>query len=417
MPRTITDIVPPSRRRPMGDPMLPQQQQESSGNFPPPAPPPSPIYIRPRRRFPWGTAIVAIVVVILAVGALAFFGSAKVDVFPTTNTGTVTGTYTATPTAGDIPFQLVTVQKVASESVPAESTVTANDAAQGSITIYNTQAKAQPLINNTRFQTSDGLIFRIHQSVTVPAGSAVTPGTLTVTAYADSPGVTYNVGPTSFTLPGLANTPQATQVYAKSTGAMAGGFSGTRPAVGQATDDTEHQKLQATLSGQMTGEVAPKVPDGYVLIPGSIFVTYVPLPDTGNTDGTVAVKEQATATAVIFPSDAISRVVATQVVGQQYNGQPINLKDVSGLTLAGTGSTTPAANSSFSFTLSGTATVVWKVDPTKIAGAVAGKSRASAQSVLTGYPEVGRATLTLRPFWKGAYPSDPADVTVTVETP
>ncbi|HVW71692.1 MAG TPA: hypothetical protein VHB93_00905, partial [Candidatus Paceibacterota bacterium] len=162
---------------------------------------------------------------------------------------------------------------------------------------------------------------------------------------------------------------------------------------------------------------APKVPDGYVLIPGSIYVTYVPLPDTGDDKGNVVVKEQATANAVIFPADAISRVVATQVVGQQYNGQPISLKDVSGLALAGTGSTTPSANSSFSFTLSGTATVVWKVDPTKIAGAVAGKSRASAQSVLTGFPEVGRAVLTLRPFWKGSYPSDPGDITVTVENP
>ncbi|HVX90518.1 MAG TPA: hypothetical protein VHC20_02665 [Candidatus Paceibacterota bacterium] len=413
MPRTITDIVPPSRRRPMGDPMLPQQD---SGNFPPP-PPQRPLYIRPRRKFPWGTAIVAIIVVILAVGALALFGSAKVDVFPTTNTGTVTGTYTATPSTGDIPFQLVTVQKVASESVPAESTVTANDAAQGTITIYNTQSKAQPLINNTRFETSAGLIFRIHQSVTVPAGSAVSPGTLNVTVYADSPGEEYNIGPSSFTLPGLSGTPQATQVYAKSTEAFTGGFSGTRPSVGQATDDAEHAKLQATLSGQMTGEVAPQVPDGYVLIPGSIFVTYVPLPDAGDTSGNVLVKEQATATAVIFPADAISRIVATQVVGQQYNGQPISLKDVSGLALAGTGSTTPAANSSFSFTLSGNATVVWKVDPTKIAGAVAGKSRASALSVLTGFPEVGRAVLTLRPFWKGSYPSDPGDITVTVETP
>lgn len=376
------------------------------------------MYIRtPRRRFPWGTAIIALIVVVIGIGALALFGSAKVDVYPTTNSGAITGSYTATPSSGDLPFQLVTVQKVASESVTAESTVTANDAAQGQITIYNTQPKEQKLISNTRFQTSAGLIFRIHQSVTVPAGSAVTPGSLTVTAYADSPGADYNIPASSFTLPGLANTPQFTQVYAKSTAPMTGGFSGTRPAVGQATDDAEHAKLQATLASQMTSEVAPKVPDGFVLIPGSVFVTYSPLPDSDDGSGGVSVKEQANATAVIFPADAVATLIGTQVIGGQYTGQPIALKDVSQLTLAPTSSTTPSSTASFSFTLSGNATVVWKVDPNKVAAAVAGKSRTSAQSVLTGFPEIGRALLTLRPFWRGAYPVDPSDITVVIETP
>jgi hypothetical protein len=57
------------------------------------------------------------------------------------------------------------------------------------------------------------------------------------------------------------------------------------------------------------------------------------------------------------------------------------------------------------------------VDPTRVAGAVAGKSRAAAKSVLTGFPEVSHATLTLRPFWRGAFPTDPAQITVVVNTP
>jgi hypothetical protein len=197
---------------------------------------------------------------------------------------------------------------------------------------------------------------------------------------------------------------------------MTGGFAGTRPAVGQATDDAEHAKLQQTLASQMTAEVAPKVPDGYVLIPGSVYVTYSPLSDSADANGGVAVKEQANATAVIFPADAVARIIGTQVIGSQYTGQPLTVKDVSNLTLSGTSSSTPSASTSFSFSLGGTATVVWQVDPMKVAGAVAGKSRASAQSVLTGFPEIGRALLTLRPFWRGAYPSDPSQITVTVET-
>ncbi len=415
MPRTITDIIPPSRRRPMGD-IAPSSEQP----YVPPTLPPRnvpPVYPRPRRRFPWGTAIVALVVVVLCIGALYAFSGAKVEIVPMVNSGSVTGSFTATPSSGELPFALVTVQKVASESVTAESTVAASDTAQGTITIYNEQPKPQQLIKNTRFQTGAGLIFRIHESVTVPAGKTGTPGTLSVVAYADSAGETYNISPTSFSVPGLAGTAQAGLVYAKSTAAMSGGFSGKRPAVSQTTDDTEHAKLKATLTSSIAADVAPKVPDGYVLIPGSIVTVFTPLPDSGDADGKVSVKEQATATAVVFPATALATAIADQVVGQQYTGQPVALKNVTGLTLTPAVAGVPAANAPFSFTLSGTASVVWKVEPTKVAGAVAGKSRASAQSVLTGFPEISKAYLTLRPFWRGAYPSDPADITVLVNTP
>jgi hypothetical protein len=386
----------------------------------PTPPPPSvqpPLYPRRERRFPWGTAIIALLVVGASIGALTIFSGAKVDIDPMTNTGAIAGTFTATPSTGDLPFALVNVQKTASETVPAESTVTANDTAQGTVTIYNTQSKPQQLIKNTRFETTAGLVFRIHDSISVPAGTAVAPGTLNVTVYADSPGPTYNIGPSSFTLPGLSGTPQFSQVYAKSTGSMAGGFSGTRPAVGQATDDAEHAKLQSTLGGQMTAEITPKIPSGYVLVPGGVFTTYAPLPDAADANGGVSIREQATATAVIFTADALARTLATQIIGNQYTGQPVMLKDVTALTLKVASSSAPSASAPFTFTLAGTATVVWKVDPAKIAAAVAGKSRASAQSVLTGFPEINKAYLTLRPFWRSAYPTDPADITVTVNTP
>ncbi len=409
MPRTITDIIPPSRRRTMGD-------VEPMSDMPPEPPRPA-LRPMPRRRFPWGTAFIALIVVALCVGALIAFSGAKVEVVPNESTGSVSGSFTAMPNSGNLPFALVNVQKTATESVPAESTVTANDTAQGTITIYNTQSKPQQLINNTRFETSAGLIFKIHQSVTIPAGSTAAPGTLTATVYADSPGDTYNVGPSSFTVPGLSGTPQFSEVYAKSTSAMTGGFSGTRPAVSQSTDDSEHAKLQSALASQMSAEIAPKVPQGYVLIPGGVFTTYTTLPDAADSQGGVAVKEQATAVAVVFPGDALAKALASQVIGASYGGEPVTVKNVQSLALTAASSTTPTGNQPFTFTLSGNATLVWSVDASKVAGAVAGKSRASAQSVLTGFPEVGRAILTLRPFWTSTFPSDPADIKVTVDAP
>src|SRR5438045_4158158 len=147
MPRTIDDIIPPSRRRAMGDIVPPAPIDRPVVAPPPPPPPPSagptrpPSYPRPRRRFPWGTALVPLIVVIACVGTLYAFAGAKVEVTPNVTTGAVSGSFTATPQSGDLPFSVVTVQKIASESVASQSTVTANDTAQGIVTIYNTQAK------------------------------------------------------------------------------------------------------------------------------------------------------------------------------------------------------------------------------------------------------------------------------------
>lgn len=410
MPRTINDIIPPSRRRAMEEPGREPEPSE------PPATPRTPRH-RSRSRFPWGTALVALIVVIACIGGLYFFSGAMVEIVPTSNTGTVSGAFTATPSSGDLPFILVNVQKTASEDIKAESTVAANDTAQGSITVYNAQTKPQALIKNTRFQTPAGLIFKIHDPLVIPAANGGTPGSVTATVYAESPGETYNIAPSTFTLPGLTDPVQFKAVTAKSTDNFAGGFSGTRPSVSQATDDAEHAKLQAALTSQITDTVAAQVPSGYALIPGSIHTTYASLPDSTGTDGAVAVKEQATATAVVFPLESIARVVASQVIGASYANQPVTMKSVQGLSLIPKDAGTPSATAPFAFTLSGTATVIWSVDAQKIAGAVAGKSRAAAQSVLTGFPEINRAILTLRPFWLGSFPTDPSDIQVTVSEP
>jgi hypothetical protein len=417
MPRTINDIIPPSRRRPEASQPAPQMPSVEAPFAPVPPPPPAPApFAVPRRRFPWGTAVFALIVVILVAGALYAFAGAKIEITPTENAVTLSGSFTATPQSGDLPFETISVEKVASTTVPAESTATVQQSAQGSVVISNTQSTAQQLITNTRFQSPDGLIFRIHQAVTVPAGSASAPGQLTVTVYADQPGDQYNIAATTFTVPGLKGSAAYDAVTAKSAAAFTGGFSGQRGTVSAATDDATHAKLQATLAASIQSALEGQVPQGYVLVPGAAAVTYQPQPDGAASDGSVAVSESADATAVVFPRDAFARAVAAQAVSG-YAGQPVTLADVSGLTLAAASSTQQVGQGPFSFTLSGATTVLWTVDSSKIAGAVSGKTREEARTTLGTFPEVAKAYIVLRPFWASAFPTDPAKITVTVDNP
>jgi hypothetical protein len=354
-------------------------------------------------------------VIAVSAGALYAFAGAKVEITPASQTASVSGDYTATQGSGDLPFSVINITKTAMASVTAESTITANDPAQGTITVYSTETKPQDLINNTRFETSSGLIFRIHAPITVPPATASGPGSVSVTVYADQPGQSYNVGPTSFSVPGLQNSPEYSEITAKSTTAMTGGFSGTRPSVSQSTDDSQHAALQSALATSLQAALATQVPAGDVVVPGGTTTTYTALPDTATSTNSVAISEQGTLTAIAFPNGALAKAIAYKVVGT-YSGEPVKLQSVNTLSLSPEASTTDYTNlSTYGFSLSGTATLVWQVDTSKIAGAVAGKTRGAAQNILSGFPEVDRAVLTLRPFWANTFPQDPSHIHVIVD--
>lgn len=403
--RTLDDIVPPSRRKDM-------EGSDSSHNLPP-------RYDRARRssgpRLSSITILAALIVIAASVGALFYFSNAEVKITPNALTASVQNSYTATAGAGDLPYVLVSTQKIASQSVQSSGTQKVTSVASGQITIFNTQSKAQRLIATTRFATASGLIYRTHTAVTVPAGSASNPGTVTATVFADQPGDSYNVGPSSFTVPGLAGTPEASQVYAKSTSAMTGGASGDVPVVDAQTEASARSALKTALATDLQTAILSQVPSGYILLPGAATTTFTDTAITGGTTGMADIKEQGTMTAVVFPNEALAKAIASSVAGLDYHGEPLMLAANPGITLS-TATTLPDASAtSFTFTLTGTAPLTYKVDTTQISAAVAGKTRDAAEVALTNFAQVKQAVLILRPFWRQSFPADPTAIHVVVE--
>lgn len=400
--RTLNDITPPSRRKEPEPPQTISYGRETSS------------FDRPK--FPYTTITAVVLVIALSLGALFYFSSSKVEVTPNTVSAAVQNSFTAAQGTGTLPYLLVSAQKVATQSVKGSGTKSVTTSASGTVTIYNTQTKSQKLITNTRFATTAGLIFRIHSAVTIPGGSPTKPGSIAAKVYADQPGALYNVGPTSFTIPGFAGTPLASAVYARSTSAMTGGASGTIPVVDAAIEAQTRTALITALAPGLADSIKDQVPDGYVLLPGAATTTYEEMtPAPGATSGMVDVKEQGTITAVVFPNAALAKSIATAVNGLGYQGEPVALLPASTLTLSAPGVPDQTATS-FSFMLTGTASLIYTVDKSRIAAAVAGKTKAEAEVALTNYPEVKRAVIILRPFWRSAFPQDPSSIDVeTVE--
>lgn len=402
--RTLDDIVPPSRRKEMDS-----VGQQSDGID----------LRRPLRlserppKFPFATLLAVILVIVASIGMLFYFSSSKVEVTPNTISAAVQSSFTATQSSGSLPFEIITAQKIASQSVKGSGTKTVTSSASGNLTIYNTQKTAQKLIANTRFETASGLIFRIHSAVTIPGGTPSTPGSVVAKVYADQAGSSYNINATSFTIPGFSGTPQASRVYARSSAPMSGGSSGSVPVVDAALESQTKTALIAALAPDLLASIKTQIPAGYILVPGAATTTYQELtPAPSSITGQVDVKEQGTITAVIFPNAALATAIAASITGIGYRGEPITLVSTDNLLLSGASSITDPQQSSFSFVLTGTASLIYVVDPTRIAAAVAGKTRSAAEVALTNYPEVKRAVIILRPFWRQTFPQDPASISV-----
>ena len=78
----------------------------------------------------------------------------------------------------------------------------------GTMIIYNKKSEDQDLVKNTRFESSNGKIFRIQEGLTIPPGQSVEAYVM-----AEEIGEEYKELPGKFTLPGFKNEYSRTRVY------------------------------------------------------------------------------------------------------------------------------------------------------------------------------------------------------------
>lgn len=130
--------------------------------------------------------------------------------------------------------------------------------AKGTITVINTAREEWQLIEQTRFQSPEGLIFRTQNWITVPAATVnsageTVPGTLDVTVIADEfdpfnkpIGDRGNIEPTTFTIPALSAYNQD-RIWGESKSAFSGGVSAYSVRVNQDDIDSAQTDLQENL--------------------------------------------------------------------------------------------------------------------------------------------------------------------------
>lgn len=368
--------------------------------------------------FWWALSIVALAI-ILTIGGLLFFVKTTVLVTPYTESIVLSANGTlsayAKPEGGELGFSTYTAEGEKRTSLTATETKYVERYASGTITVYNNyDTSSQRLIKNTRFESSSGKIYRVRNSIVVPGKTASGPGSIDVTVYADVAGEASNMQEGTFTIPGLAGDPRFDAFSAKVKTPIIGGFAGNEPTVDEAELQRARETLRSELKQELFQTAATARNENDVQFESLAQITFVSDQAAGE-NNSLEVIERATITQPVFNASDIARVLLHTAIASAREGA-VRIDSYDTVTILPVESTAPFTETGvLQFTATGNATVRWVVDTTALALDLAGKHQSILSSTAAGYPGIQKATATIRPFWKTSFPSDVADIEVTVE--
>ncbi|HEY4515811.1 MAG TPA: hypothetical protein VJH67_01335 [Candidatus Paceibacterota bacterium] len=316
-------------------------------------------------------------------------------------------------------YEIISLKREGETEVSANGEEMVEKKAEGKITVYNNfSSESQRLIARTRFETKDGLVFRIPESIVVPGKTSSGPGSVVTSLVADESGEKYNVAETSFTVPGFKNDPARFKgFYADSIGEIQGGFIGRMKKVALTDKVTALEKLDASLKVDLQKEIESQIPEEFVLLDGIIVYVFKDLPQSDSTGDTAILRREVTAQVIILNKQSISSAIGSSYLSS-WEGLDLEIRDYKNLKASYYSGFTPSLVSStdtLPLNIEGQATVYAVIPGVTIAENLAGKDKDELNTVMAGFPAVYKASASVRPIWKGAFPKDLAKIHLNVD--
>lgn len=419
MPKNIQDIVPGKRSvrdipipvRRIEKERAPIEESTVLPRLSPTEESPAP---RKRKRSSKKGLLFGSLVCLVLIGLAAFSlrSGATLAYIPKTEVLSFDGdSYIAYQTAekGQLPFSVIKLSSDKSIDAPATGEETVSEKARGQVVIYNEQSSSQPLVKTTRLETEDGKIYRIEEDVVIPA-----KGSLEVTAAADQAGAAYNIPLSDFTIPGFKGTAKFGVVYARSKTPMTGGFTGTRKKVSETDLVKAKTELEASLKSELLSQARAQMPEDFVLFPNLASITYEMLPVENSGGSNAKVTERGNLSAVIFKKSELASFLVSKKSQADMGTSRVEIADFSNLDIAESGGspTDLLKADSLKVSVTGAANARFITDEASLATDLAGVPKTGVDAVLADYPSIESATSVVRPFWKSAFPSDPAKIKI-----
>jgi len=349
---------------------------------------------------------------------------AEIKIWPKTETSDLNEKVSASTAKTDIDLQAKTIpakifdeEKTISQEFSATGKTQEGQKASGQIRVYNNYSDvSQVLIKNTRFISAEGKLFRTTEKIIVPGGTynkgKLLAGFVDANVIADQPGEDYNIGPSTFSIPGFVGTAKYTAFYGKSSAAMSGGF------VGEAWQITKEDldKAKKTLSDRAVQEgkisLKNKIPNGFVLLDEVIYQEITEATSSllaGAKAKTFAYQVKAKLEAIAFKKSDLENLSKEIVLLNFPPGKIIqegSLSIVYNLDSSDIKTGKLVLNASFS------SKIYSGIDENNLAQTLAGEFLERAKEILTAQPEIAKVQIKSWPFWTDIVPKDSQKISV-----
>ena len=420
MPKNIDDIIIVDKKRSIRDIPIPEGRRKEREFIPIPENENfSKIPSKTPRKGIWLATGVALLVLIFVI--LSVFNSATLAYIPKSAALSFNNDiYTAQKTGeGKLFYSVVKLSKDKGSDASASGEEQVSRKASGTIIVYNdASTEAQRLVENTRFETTGGLIYRIPKAIVIPVKKTVSgvskPGTVETLVYADVAGEKYNVGLSDFTLPGLKGSARYSTIYARSKTDMSGGFVGTEQVVNIQDKTRVESELKATLRDELIAEAKSQVPEDFILFQSLSSVTFENLPQTSSINrGNAVINIRGDLYGVMFKRSDLFNHLANKKVSLAANDS-VDIVDIDLLNLAFIGIVPEVllTSSDIKFCVTGESIALWRTDEVALKADLIGKRKKDIPSILNNYPTITSATATVSPFWKSSFPDDATKIKV-----
>jgi hypothetical protein len=320
-----------------------------------------------------------------------------------------------------LPGEMISAKRNLEKTLTSTSTVKVLEKAKGQLTIFNAFGTTpQTLVATTRFETPEGVVFRLDEKTTVPGGKknsegVLVPGQITVAVTADKSGSEGNIPPTKlWKIPGFKGTPRYEKFYAESAMAMSGGFEGERAAPVAGEIELVKKNLASDLESALRGESSVLMSENFTLLPGVEDFRLV----REEVDFDVADKSKFSVfvegelRSLVFETEMLKSVLTDLSAKKLEKKNTLTIRDFS------VGYTEPQmswASGSMVFRATGTIVFEEKVDKEGLSEKLKGLNEEEIKKVLFDLPGLDRVSVNFWPFWVKSMPNNPTRIEVIFE--
>lgn len=362
-------------------------------------------------------AIVFVVLSFLLLLAVLYLSisQATISVTPVPKVVSTTAPVELTPTpagvgqaAGVVVEQTVT--KAKTFTLPSEGGTAVDTKAGVKVTLINDTGSAQALVATTRLLSKEGVLFRIDEAVNIPA-----KGQVEAMAHADVPGVSGEIPPTQFTIPGLGASLQKS-IYAVSIDKATGGVSNIHVVTQQDLDQAE-----ATLTDEILEETKDVLRAMVDAPPtGEAFTINVTnrVSDTppGTETGSFIISITAEVTGIFYDKATLATYMRDQLASALPDGRTLASVNTDGLQVTVKSSDPAKKMASVTIYLDGVAVL----DPSSDVldkDRFVGRSPDEVVTLLKASEDVEDVRISFTPFWLKRIPTLTDHIKVVVEEP